>query len=248
MVTSKHKPAITIYGYHSVVSALRNKQRTIYKIYALAKYKEELEALIKNNLFSGEIHIVDINFFKKNLEPNTVHQGISCTLAPITKYNINDFLASIKKKVSSCVLILDHATDSRNIGAMIRNSVAFNVDAIITTKNNAPQENALMYKASSGGIEKIKLIEVVNLQNTFNSLKKAGFWIVGLDPHTKQYINEIPHYEKIALVLGSEGEGLRTLTKKECDLLVKIPMSDNMESLNISNACAIALYEIYKKA
>ncbi|MDR0484361.1 MAG: 23S rRNA (guanosine(2251)-2'-O)-methyltransferase RlmB [Alphaproteobacteria bacterium] len=242
-----HGNKLWLYGQHAVFAALHNEERKIHKILAVEKYYDEiLEILTARNLSKNIIQISDRVAIEKMLPPDSIHQGIAVLADYLIRENLNFFTASLSESQKNCVLILDQVSDSRNIGSIIRSAVAFDVDGIIFTKSNFPKENGAMVKAAAGGFEKIKLIEVGNLANSIAHLKKEGFWIVGLDAHTNTNINKLDSFPKTALVLGSEGEGMRELTKKSCDFLVKIPQSSNMESLNISNATAIALYEIYK--
>lgn len=242
---------IWIYGQHACLSALANPDRKIHKILAYEKYKDDVFAIIDNRddaLSKSIFSIADKAFIEKYLPADSIHQGIAIQVNALLTEDINVFTAALSAEQKSCVLILDQVTDTRNIGSIIRSAVAFDVDAIIFTKSHFPKENALMVKSATGGFEKINLIEVSNLSNAVDHLKEEGFWIIGLDAHTNTYLHQLDSFPKTALILGSEDKGMRDLTKKSCDFLAKIPMnSKNMESLNISNATAIALYEIYKK-
>lgn len=243
---------VWIYGQHACFSAMANNNRKIYKILTVEKYKEEiLNILAERNdaLSNGVISIANRETIEKYLSEDSIHQGIAIQVDPLLTEDINIFTSNLDSDKKSCVLILDQVTDTRNIGSIIRSAVAFEVDAIIFTKTHFPKENGMMVKAAAGGFERINLIEVSNLSNAIDHLKKEGFWIVGLDAHTDKYLHQLDSFPKTALVLGSEDKGMRDLTKKSCDFLAKIPMnSNNMESLNISNASAVALYELYKKS
>ncbi len=242
---------IWIYGQHACLSALTNNERKVYKILAYEKYQNELLSILEkrnDGLSKSVISIADKFSIEKFLPSDSIHQGIAMQVDPLLTENINLFTQSLDENKKTCVLILDQVTDTRNIGSIIRSAVAFDVSAIVFTKTNFPKENALMVKTATGGFEKITLIEVSNLSNAIDQLKKEGFWIIGLDAHTNTYLHQLDSFPKTALVLGSEDKGMRDLTKKSCDFLAKIPMNSNkMESLNISNATAIALYEIYNK-
>ncbi|MCL2567127.1 MAG: 23S rRNA (guanosine(2251)-2'-O)-methyltransferase RlmB [Alphaproteobacteria bacterium] len=240
---------VWLYGLHASLSALSNENRKIHRILALKKYYDNiLDILSQRNLSKNLIHLCDRAALEKVLPLDAIHQGIAIEVDYLETENLNVFTANLKEHQYSCVLLLDQVNDSRNIGSIIRSAVAFDVAAIVFTKANFPKENGAMVKAAAGGFEKIKLIEVANLSNSIMHLKKEGFWIIGLDAHTDSSIHQLDFFPKIALILGSEGDGMRELTKKSCDFLAKIPQSPNMESLNISNAAAIALYEIYKKS
>jgi 23S rRNA (guanosine2251-2'-O)-methyltransferase len=147
-------------------------------------------------------------------------------------------------KSTKPIVILDQISDPHNVGAIMRTAAAFNAAAIIIAKNNAPDESANIAKIACGTMEITPIIKVVNITKTMEQIKEYGYWCIGLDGHAKQSISSSNLPDKLALVLGSEGKGIRKLVKQTCDLLVTIPMNPNVESLNVSNAAAISLYEI----
>ena len=145
------------------------------------------------------------------------------------------------------VLFLDQVTDPQNIGAIIRSCVAFDTLALIMQDKNSPAESGAMAKASAGMIEHLPLCHVTNLSRAIQQLKTAGFWTVGMDGYAKNTIDKIEKSGKTAIIMGSEGKGMRRLVEEACDITVKLPISPKVESLNVSTAAAIALYEINKK-
>lgn len=180
-----------------------------------------------------------------NLLPGAVHQGVAIRVLPIEKLHL-DWLLHLQKKGRSIVLILDQITDPHNVGAILRTAAAFNVDAVIMTNRNSVRESGVVAKAAAGALESVPIIEVANLVEAIKSLKKVNYWIFGMDGGAAEHVSVLADYDKVAIVLGSEGEGMRNLVTKNCDLIVKIPMSEKMESLNVSNACAIALFSAIK--
>ncbi len=240
-----------IYGYHAVSAAIENEQRKILKILSYKKYEQDLLIKLHKRLSSTNpsvLKITDKFEIEKYLPENSVHQGIILQTMPLKHITINDLTSSMPEDSKQILILLDGVSDTRNIGNIIRSATAFEVSAIIFTKHSFPKENSMMVKSAAGAIEKIKLVEVTNLQNAILHLKKNDFWIIGLDAHAEQYLHEVHPFPKICLVFGSEGEGMRSLTQKSCDFLAKIPINSNsMESLNITNAVAISLYEMYKK-
>ena len=148
---------------------------------------------------------------------------------------------------ASTIVILDGVTDPHNIGAILRSMAAFDSQALIVTDKNAPSETAAMAKAASGALDIVPLIRITNLARALEQLKQAGFWIVGMEGTAEKSLRELDIPKKIAIVMGSEGEGMRRLTLQSCDFLAKLPISPKMESLNVSNAAAIALYELSYK-
>ena len=145
------------------------------------------------------------------------------------------------------LLILDQVTDPQNIGAVIRSCVAFDTLALIMQDKNAPTETGAMAKAAAGTIEYLPICRVTNLSRAVNRLKEAGFWTVGMDGYAQTTIDKINKNGKIAIIMGSEGKGMRRLVEESCDITVRLPISARVESLNVSTAAAIALYEVSKK-
>ena len=160
-------------------------------------------------------------------------------LAPLL---IERVLEKIKKK--SILLFLDQITDPQNIGAIIRSALAFNVDAVITTKDNAPNESASLMKATSGAFEIVPYIQVTNLARTLDNIKKHGYWVIAVTQHADCLINNLSHFDKVALLLGAEGKGIRNVNLKHSDMKVRINISNKLQSLNVSSAAAISLYSI----
>lgn len=241
---------IWVYGYHAVINLLKNNQREIISIIVIENNFNEVKEVILNNCKQNLplLRTKNIKYFKEILPEGAVHQGYALQVKPLARKTLHEFLENTNKKENQLILILDQVTDTRNIGAIIRSAVAFDANAIIMLKDHSPKENSLMTKAAAGGLEQIDIIEVTNLQNTLKVLKEHDFWIIGLDSHSLTPLDQIKDFKNIALILGAEGKGIRTLTKKSCDVLACIPMnSKKMESLNISNAAAIALYELYLK-
>ena len=145
------------------------------------------------------------------------------------------------------LLVLDQVTDPRNVGAILRSAAAFGVAAVITQDRNAPDETGALAKAASGALETIPLLRAVNITRTLIALKAAGFWVVGLDAGGEALAGPALADRRIALVLGAEGEGLRRLTRETCDVIAGLAMKGAMESLNVSAAAAVALYELARR-
>lgn len=234
--------AYIVYGKHASVAALANPMRKIKRVLVTKNTKDELGektfSKIKN------IQIIEGKKLDDMLPREAVHQGIALECDVISQPSLQDFLAGESNKP---VLILDQVSDPHNVGAILRSAAAFDAGAVIVTDRNAPTESGVMAKAASGALEIMPLISVGNLSQAIEHLKKAGYWIYGLDGEAKQLISTVKFDKKTALVLGAEGRGLRRLTGERCDGLVRLPISDKMESLNVSNAAAVALYELYRQ-
>jgi 23S rRNA (guanosine2251-2'-O)-methyltransferase len=232
-------------GKHSVVAALNNPNRKFYELLITQSCKEELSGVMQftSKELGCNVHIVDSKQIEKlSGLGSATHQGIALMVAPLEPISLKDVMAKTAAKKQSVIIAMDNITDPQNFGAIIRSACAFNADAIVTTKNNSASESAALSKASVGTIEKLGICVEANLSNAFKALQKSGYWVIGLDGSAKDDIKLIKKYDKVVIVLGSEGEGMRSLVKENCDLLVKIPIA-NTDSLNVSNAAAIALYE-----
>ena len=231
-----------LYGKHASIAALANPMRKIKRVLVTknthAELGEKAFAGIKN------LQIVDGKKLDDLLPREAVHQGIALECEPISQLDLQDFLVENSDKP---LLILDQVSDPHNVGAILRSAAAFDAGAVVVTDRNAPQESGVMAKTASGALELMPLITVGNLSQAIEHLKKAGYWIYGLDGEAKQTIAEAKLTGKIALVLGAEGRGLRRLTAERCDGLIRLPISPKMESLNVSNAAAVALYALYTK-
>jgi 23S rRNA (guanosine2251-2'-O)-methyltransferase len=228
-----------IYGKHSVASALNNPARRVFRVISTADNAH----LVKN--FQGNLKIMNGKEITKEIGLlDAVHQGIAAYVSSVAAHNLTSLISELKLKSKSIVVMLDQITDPNNIGAIIRSAAAFHADAVILPKNNSPAESGAMSKASAGMVDIVPLVYITSLAAAIAQLKDIGFWVVGLDGEAKESIAKAADFDKIVLVLGSEGEGMRRLTAELCDFLVKINIAEAVESLNVSNAAAITLYEI----
>jgi len=236
-----------IYGLHAVEGALKNSSRKINCIFAT---DNGLNSLSKNiNVSKYNVKIKQGNEISAMLPEGAVHQGVVLDCSPLSNISLKDLIAKASNKDKSVVLLLDQVSDPHNIGAIIRSTSALGGDAVIVQDKNSPEINGLIAKTACGGIEEAPLIRVVNLARALEELKDNGYWVVGLDERGKCNIDSTNlKGGKVVLVLGAEGPGIRDLIVKKCDLLARIPMSENTKvaSINVSNAAAISLYEFLK--
>lgn len=230
---NKDSKNLFLYGRHACLAALKNKQRIIINLYITKNFNAaELGSI------STKPRIVINEEINRLVPENSVHQGIVLETKPLADPGISYII-----KHGGTIVFLDQVTDPQNIGAILRTAAAFSVTAIILPKDNAPAENATLAKTASGALEIVPIIKVTNLVRAMDELKKSGYWFIGMDGATQTDIGSLENLgEKKALVMGAEGSGLRRLTREACDYVVKIPISKNVESLNVSNAAAIALY------
>ncbi len=237
----KHQKNIWIYGKHSCITAiLQGKTQNI--LVTKNTLEKNLKILTSNKI---KYQVVEKSEIESLLDHDAVHQGIAALISNSISINIEDVIE--KQDNVSTIIILDQVVDPHNIGAVIRSASAFSVDAVIITANNSPTSIATIVKSSSGTFFLTPLVQIINLATTIKLLKKHGYWCYGMDGTADLNINKVEFPKKSVIIMGSEGSGLRTLTKKNCDDLIKINMSNKVESLNVSNAASIAIHEIYKQ-
>jgi 23S rRNA (guanosine2251-2'-O)-methyltransferase len=223
-----------LYGFHVVREALRAQKRKCLDLFATPAAAEKLAAEIAS---AGLIaHSVTAEELSQRLGAEAVHQGVLLEARPLPPADIDDIEAA-----SGIVLVLDQITDPHNVGAILRTAAAFAVDALVTTERHAPEFSGVLAKAASGGLEHVRLVEVVNLARALDRLKTMGYLCVGLDSDAPVALETAQLTRPLALVLGAEGKGLRRLSKERCDLLARLDMPGAIKSLNVSNACAIVL-------
>lgn len=241
---SQHKPQKTvgdryfIYGQHACEAALANPARKCFRLICTRAVAERYQ----NEDLSCPVEVREAKDMDQMLPKDAVHQGLALEVAKLETADLGELMDSGKPLV-----MLDQVTDPHNVGAILRSAAAFDAGGVILPKDHAPQEGAAMAKAASGALDIVPMCVVVNLAQTLRELKENGYWAAGLDGEAKQTIAEAKLGAKTVLVMGAEGAGLRRLTREMCDFLVKLPMSERMESLNVSNAAAIALYDLYIK-
>ncbi len=236
------KSQLILYGRHAVFAALSNPKREISKLLCTKENLDEIRRLSKITP-----QIVERKEIDKLFPNDAVHQGFALFCKPLPNYALEDIVALSQNKDKCHVLILDQVSDPQNIGAIIRSAVAFNTLALIIQDKNSPYESGSMAKAAAGMIEHLPIVRVTNLSRAIEQLQKAGFWTIGFDGYAKDSIDKINRSGKIAIVMGSEGKGMRRLVEENCDMAVRLPMSPLTESLNVAVAASIALYEINKE-
>ncbi|XDZ66379.1 23S rRNA (guanosine(2251)-2'-O)-methyltransferase RlmB [Alphaproteobacteria bacterium LSUCC0684] len=235
---------VMIWGRHAALSALCNPKRRISAIYLDPGHTEWFQSLELEASHPAPIMMDKITMAASlDSEDKAVHQGVIVIAAPLAAPHLDDWLGQDLPE-RPLVLLLDQITDTRNIGAIMRSARAFRAAAIITTDRHCPEENATMLRAASGAAEHIPLIRVTNLAQAMEKLKDHGFTIAGLTAQGTTPIQHLATEQRLGLVLGAEGKGLRRLTTERADLLVRIPIDDDAESLNVSNAAAVALFAV----
>ena len=233
-----------LYGSHVVATALKNPLRRLERLLATPSALATLGTLPEP---CPKPELVEARALSSILPPGAVHQGIVVKTFPLSPVSLDQVLSARETELSSPILILDQVTAPRNVGAILRLAAAFKATAIIMQERHAPEESGAMAKAASGALDLVPLVRVTNLSRTINKLSSRGYWIVGLDHNGPTSLNAAPINKPVALVLGGEGQGLRRLTRENCDVLAKIDIETNIGSLNVSTAASIALYELSRR-
>lgn len=240
-----------MHGRHPCLRALANPKRRVTRIIIKSGDPDldtaVAEAIVQSGKERPDPEYRDAREIDAMVSPDARHQGIAILTDPLPDLALEDILADCADQTNPVLVILDQATDPRNVGAVLRSAAAFDVTAVIVQDRHGPQETGVMAKAASGAMETTPLVRVTNIVRAMETIKDQGFWPIGLDGQTDQTIAALDTDGKCALVLGAEGSGLRRLVREACDHLAKIPISNQMESLNLSNAAAIALYEVRRK-
>lgn len=245
----KHKtPYIYLYGRHPVSAAISNPRRQIQTLYTTKENFAELSELCRqNNRNTSLIKVVNRKEIDKLLPLDAVHQGFAAAVKELDSYSLEEICALADEQTDCHILILDQVTDPQNIGAIIRSCVAFDTLALVVQDKNSPTESGAMAKASAGMIEHLPIVRATNLARAIDILKKAGFWVIGMDGYATTTIDKMNSSGKIAVIMGSEGKGMRRLIEESCDSTVRLPISEKVESLNVATAAAITLYELNKR-
>ena len=226
--------AALLYGAHAVREALTAGRRKPLALYATENAAARIaDVAAKAGLVP---RIVDTRELTRRLGEEAVHQGLLLEAQPLPEFDVSE----IETK-SGVVLALDQITDPHNVGAILRTAAAFAVDALIVTERHSPEFSGALAKAASGGLEHVAIIAVVNLARALEELSDRGHMIVGLDSAGSANLEETPLQAPLVLALGAEGKGLRRLTRERCDAIARLDMPGAIKSLNVSNACAVAL-------
>ena len=235
-----------LYGKNVIKEILNTGKRKIYEMYTVKEGADAGDILKKAREKGIKIKVVDRKELKR-ITGTEKNQGIAANAEGIKSVTIDEFLKNHENKGKISVVVLDEVVDPHNVGAVIRSCEIFGVCGIILPQKKAAPISDTVYKTSSGAVEYIDVVKVVNINNTLERLKKAGFWIYGFDTGAEKYLDETEFDKKSVLVFGSEGKGMKQLVKKNCDFLVKIRQKGKLDSLNVSNAAAVVLYEVMRQ-
>jgi 23S rRNA (guanosine2251-2'-O)-methyltransferase len=223
------------WGKHAVAAALDNPERKVLRAWATREASEFMQ-------FPKDVQVTlaeapDLGRLVPNDAP---HQGIVIEVEPLEDAWLDDLLADAPER--AVLLVLDQVTDPHNVGAILRSVAAFGGVGIVTQDRHSPPESGALAKAASGALERVPWVRVVNLARALEQIGEAGFWRIGLAGEAEADLKSALGPPRVALVLGAEGAGMRQNTREHCDALARLPIADSMESLNVSNAAAVALY------
>ena len=223
------------WGKHAVAAALDNPERKVLRAWATHEAAGFMD-------FPKEVPVTmaDVADLGRLVPHDAPHQGVVIEVAPLEELWLADLLADAGER--SALLVLDQVTDPHNVGAILRSAAAFGALGIVTQDRHSPPESGALAKAASGALERLPWIRVVNLARALEEIAEAGFWRIGLAGDAGTELKDALGPPRVALVLGAEGPGMRSNTREHCDALARLPISDAVESLNVSNAAAVALY------
>jgi 23S rRNA (guanosine2251-2'-O)-methyltransferase len=234
---------VWLYGLHAVRAALENPHRQIRRAVVTERAAEELRGPLAR--LKAEIYAPDA--MTRLLPQGAVHQGAALLCEPLPALDLEDAL-SARPPGSRIVAILDQVTDPHNEGAILRSAAAFDIAAVVVQDRRSPAESGALAKAASGALDLVPRVEVVNIARALEELGKLGFYRIALAADGEAELAQATPPGDVALALGAEGTGLRRLVRERCDAAAFIPMSGAMESLNVSNAAAIAFYELSRRS
>jgi len=224
-----------LWGKHAVSAALDNPRRKVLRAWTTREAAGFMQ-------FPKEVAVTlaEAPDLGRLVPSDAPHQGVVIEVEPLEDVWIDDLLNQADER--SLLLVLDQVTDPHNVGAILRSAAAFGAIGIVTQDRHSPPESGVVAKAASGALERMPWVRVVNLARTLEEIGEAGFWRIGLTGDSDTDLKEALGPQRVALVLGAEGPGLRPNTREHCDALARLPISDAVESLNVSNAAAVALY------
>jgi len=223
------------WGKHAVAAALDNPERRVARLWVTREAAEFLQP--PKDI---QVTYADVADLARLVPGDAPHQGMVAEVERLEDILLAELLDQAED--GRPLLVLDQVTDPHNVGAILRSAAAFDALGIVTQDRHAPPESGSLAKAASGALETVPWVRVVNLARALDEIAEAGFWRIGLAGDTEMTLSEALGPQRVALVLGAEGEGMRQNTLAHCDAVARLPISERMESLNVSNAAAIALY------
>ncbi|KUO54100.1 MAG: pseudouridine synthase [Sphingomonadales bacterium BRH_c42] len=229
---------VRLWGRHAVEAALKNPARQHRKLWATREGIESLDGELPPGF---PVEYADVADLARLVARDAPHQGLVLECEPLEDIFLDDVMDGAANRP---LLVLDQVTDPHNVGAILRSAAAFNAAAIVTQDRHAPSETGVLAKSASGALEVVPWVRVVNLARALDEMAEAGYWRIGLTGEADSALADALPSGPVALVVGAEGEGMRQNIAAHCDALARLPISADIESLNVSNAAAIALYAV----
>ncbi len=227
---------VRLWGRHPVEAALKNPSRQHRKLWATREGIDSLDGELPPDFPIERAEVTDL---ARLVAKDAPHQGLVLECEPLEDRFLDEVTTG---DAARPVVILDQVTDPHNVGAILRSAAAFGAACIVTQDRHAPPEGGVLAKSASGALETVPWVRVVNLARALDDLAELGYWRIGLAGEAEATLAEAMPTGPIALVLGAEGEGMRHNIAAHCDALARLPITSDIESLNVSNAAAIALY------
>ena len=224
-----------LWGKHAVAAALDNPERKLVRAWATREAAEFMQ--FPKDL---PVTLAEAPDLGRLVPQDSPHQGVVIEVESLETAWLDEVVMDPPER--AVLLVLDHVTDPHNVGAILRSAAAFGAIGIVTQDRHSPPESGALAKAASGALERVPWVRVVNLARSLEEMGEDGFWRIGLAGDAEAELKDALGPPRVALVLGAEGAGLRPNTREHCDALARLPISDAIESLNVSNAAAVALY------
>lgn len=237
-----------LWGGHAALAALANPRRHCRRVILAGEtvetWEPQVAELLEGRSDVRKPDIIARHEFDRVLPGGAVHQGLAVEADPLQQPALEALLDALPEDAPSAMLLLDQVTDPHNVGAILRSAAAFGAAAVLTTWRNAPPETGTLAKTASGALEHVPYLRVTNLARAMETLKTRSFHLLGMAGEADMDLSEAAHLDRVALVLGAEGHGLRQKTRATCDQLVRLPTQGPIRELNVSNAAAVTLYEL----
>jgi 23S rRNA (guanosine2251-2'-O)-methyltransferase len=242
-VVADHKRDL-VYGLHAVRAVIDRAPERLLELWMAEPRQDARARDLKERALAAGLKVQMVgNESLAKLAGDVAHQGVVAAVRPLKPWDEETLIASLNAVPDPLLLVLDGVTDPHNLGACLRTADAAGARAVILPKDRSASVDAVARKVAAGAAEFVPVVPVTNLARALGRLKQNGIWVVGTDGEAEQPLYAADLNRPLALVLGAEGEGMRRLTRDSCDFLVRIPMAGQVESLNVSVAAGIALFE-----
>ncbi|MBP6911840.1 MAG: 23S rRNA (guanosine(2251)-2'-O)-methyltransferase RlmB [Candidatus Pacebacteria bacterium] len=245
---NKETNEILIWGRRPILDVLQYNKERVLSVYlkegVSSSFRKDIDKVCQKAKI--KISVLPLPAFQKLFKDEVNHQGIAAHIKSGT-LSFSEWLKTKGASHGRSVIVFDHLEDVGNVGAIIRTALAVGVEAVLVPKDRQAPVDGTMYKASAGAVDRMPIISIGNVSDAIRKLKDHGFWVMGLDADARGTIWDEAYDANVAFVVGSEGQGLHDLVKRECDTILRIPMESEVESLNASVSAAVLLYEWKRK-